>query len=90
MNAILQCISNTEELAKYLITDSFVADLKVAARSRKKNKYGTKGNLTHQVANIVKSMWLGQYDFRFVELLTQGRRKQTFIEPVMPLPSVLI
>ena len=60
----MQCLSNTEEFARYLVTDQYVAALRECQKARKKNRSGTRGELTQQVANLIKSMWLGQYDSR--------------------------
>lgn len=58
----MQCLSNTEEFARYLVTDQYLTDLKECQKSKK--KFGTRGDLTQQVANLLKSLWLGQYDNR--------------------------
>ncbi|CAD7077202.1 unnamed protein product [Hermetia illucens] len=56
MNAVLQCLSHTDILAEYFVLDQYKADLK---RRNKLNsrKFGTKGELTEQLANVLKALW---------------------------------
>ena len=63
ISTVMQCLSNTEEFARYLVTDQYLTDLKECQKSKK--KFGTRGDLTQQVANLLKSLWLGQYDNRW-------------------------
>lgn len=59
MNAILQCLSNTDQLAEYFVTDQYKNDLnrqKVSARSQ--------GEVTEQFAILLKCLWNCQYDPR--------------------------
>lgn len=60
MNAVLQCLCHTELLAEYFVTDQYKQDIK---RNNKINakKYGTKGELTEQLAQLLKSLWSGMY-----------------------------
>lgn len=60
MNAVLQCLSHTELLAEYFVTDQYRSDIR---RNNKINakKYGTRGELTDQLAILLKSLWSGQY-----------------------------
>ena len=60
MNAVLQCLCHTELLAEYFVTDQYKQDIK---RNNKINakKYGTKGELTEQLAQLLKSLWSGLY-----------------------------
>ncbi|XP_013102417.2 ubiquitin carboxyl-terminal hydrolase 31 isoform X1 [Stomoxys calcitrans] len=57
MNAVLQCLSHTDILAEYFVLDQYKADLK---RRNKINsrKFGTKGELTEQLANVLKALWM--------------------------------
>lgn len=59
MNAVLQCLSHTDILAEYFVLDQYKADL-----SKKKNskKYGTKGEITEQLALLLKAIWYCKYD----------------------------
>lgn len=60
MNAVLQCLSNTDCLAEYFVTDQYKNDLnrqKSAVR-----KFGTNGAVTEQFAVLLKCLWNGQYD----------------------------
>ena len=63
MNAVLQCLSHTDVLAEYFVLDQYKADL---LKNRKKKtaskKYGTKGEITEQLALLLKAIWSCQYD----------------------------
>ena len=60
MNAVLQCLTHTELLAEYFVSDQYRMDMK---RNNKINakRFGTKGELTEQLAVLMKSLWSGQY-----------------------------
>lgn len=60
MNAILQCLCHTDNLAKYFVLDHYKTDL---SRRNKNNsrKYGTRGEVTEQLAVVFKSLWSSQY-----------------------------
>lgn len=60
INAVLQCLSHTDILAEYFVLDQYKADL---SRRNKLNskKYGTKGEVTEQLATLLKSIWSCQY-----------------------------
>lgn len=61
INAVLQCLSHTDILAEYFVLDQYKADL---SRRNKLNskKYGTKGEITEQLALLLKAIWSCQYD----------------------------
>ncbi|KAL6990352.1 Ubiquitin carboxyl-terminal hydrolase 31 [Sarracenia purpurea var. burkii] len=61
INAILQCLSHTDILAEYFVLDQYKVDL---CRRNKLNskKYGTKGEVTEQLAVLLKSIWSCQYN----------------------------
>lgn len=61
INAVLQCLSHTDILAEYFVLDQYKIDL---SRRNKLNskKYGTKGEVTEQLALLLKSIWSCQYD----------------------------
>lgn len=61
INAVLQCLSHTDVLARYFVLDQYKADL---SRRNKLNskKYGTKGEVTQHLALLLKSIWSCQYD----------------------------
>ena len=62
MNAILQCLSNTDQLAEYFVTDQYKNDLnkqKLAART-----FSSQGDITEQFAVLLKCLWNCQYDPR--------------------------
>lgn len=60
INAIIQCLSKTDTLAEYFCCDQYKADL---ARCNKINarKYGTRGELTQNLALLFKSLWACEY-----------------------------
>ncbi|XP_055627352.1 ubiquitin carboxyl-terminal hydrolase 31 isoform X2 [Toxorhynchites rutilus septentrionalis] len=57
MNAVLQCLSHTDILAEYFVLDQYKADLKRRNKINAK-KFGTKGELTEQLALVLKSLWM--------------------------------
>ncbi|XP_001606702.2 ubiquitin carboxyl-terminal hydrolase 31 isoform X1 [Nasonia vitripennis] len=61
MNAVLQCLSHTDRLAKYFVMDTYKDDL---SKNKKLNskKFGTKGEITEQLALLLKAIWSCQYD----------------------------
>lgn len=61
INAVLQCISHTDVLAEYFVLDKYKTDL---LRRNKLNskKFGTKGEVTEQLALILKALWACQYN----------------------------
>lgn len=60
INAVLQCISHTDVLAEYFVLDRYKVDL---SRRNKLNskKFGTKGEVTEQLALLLKALWACQY-----------------------------
>ncbi|XP_055379932.1 ubiquitin carboxyl-terminal hydrolase 31 [Condylostylus longicornis] len=61
MNAVLQCLSHTDILAEYFVLDQYKVDLKRRNKINSK-KFGTKGELTEQLANVLKALWLCKND----------------------------
>lgn len=61
MNAVLQCLSHTDVLAEYFVLDQYKADLCKKYKLNSK-KYGTKGEITEQLALLLKAIWSCQYD----------------------------
>ncbi|XP_014219566.1 ubiquitin carboxyl-terminal hydrolase 31-like [Copidosoma floridanum] len=61
MNAVLQCLSHTDVLAEYFVLDQYKADLSKKYKLNPK-KYGTKGEITEQLALLLKAIWSCQYD----------------------------
>ncbi|XP_037069634.1 ubiquitin carboxyl-terminal hydrolase 31-like [Pollicipes pollicipes] len=60
INAVLQCLSNTDVLAEYFVTGQYRADLCRRTRANAK-RFGTKGEVTEQLALTLKSIWSRQY-----------------------------
>ncbi len=59
MNAIIQCLSNTDMMAEYFVLEQYKQDLH---RSKKNNKkFGTKGEVTEQLACLMKAIWECRY-----------------------------
>lgn len=56
MNAVLQCLSHTDILAEYFVLDQYKVDLKKRNKINSR-KFGTKGELTEQLANVLKALW---------------------------------
>lgn len=61
MNAVLQCLSHTDILAEYFVLDIYKADLLKGNKCNSK-KYGTKGEITEQLALLLKAIWSCQYN----------------------------
>ena len=64
INSILQCLSYTDILAEYFVLDQYKSDLKRRKRlSAFAKATGTgKGEVTEQLAMLLKSLWSLQYD----------------------------
>lgn len=62
MNAVLQCLSNTDQLAEYFVTDQYKNDINKHKDNAK--KFGTSGDVTEHFALLLKCLWSGQYDPR--------------------------
>jgi ubiquitin C-terminal hydrolase len=60
MNAVLQCLSNTDQLAEYFVTDAYKGDFN--KNSRPTGHLGTSTNVTEQFALLLKCLWSGQYN----------------------------
>ena len=60
MNAVLQCLCHTQLLAEYFVTDQYKQDIKRNNRINAR-RFGTRGELTEQLAQLLKSLWTGMY-----------------------------
>lgn len=60
INAVLQCISHTDVLAEYFVLDRYKVDLSKRNKLNSK-KFGTKGEVTEQLALLLKALWACQY-----------------------------
>ncbi|XP_003746456.1 ubiquitin carboxyl-terminal hydrolase 2 [Galendromus occidentalis] len=56
LNSIVQCLSNTDTFAEYFVLNRYQVDLLYSKKSNRK-KYGTKGEVTEQLALLIKSLW---------------------------------
>lgn len=61
INAILQCLSHTDILAEYFVFDQYKVDMSRRNKFNSK-KYGTKGEVTEQLAVLLKSIWSCTYN----------------------------
>ena len=62
MNAVLQCLSHTQLLVEYFVSDQYKNDICRSGNSGKNTrKYGTKGELTEHLAILLKSLWTCRY-----------------------------
>lgn len=70
INAVIQCISHTDVLAEYFVLDKYKDDL---SRRNKLNskKYGTKGEVTEQLALMLKALWACQYSSELSTMFKQ-------------------
>ncbi|XP_078040551.1 ubiquitin carboxyl-terminal hydrolase 8 [Augochlora pura] len=55
MNSIIQCLSNTTQLAKYFTDNLYTGDLNT------NNDNNTQGQVVEEVAHVIKALWRGQY-----------------------------
>lgn len=53
MNAALQCLRNTPELAEWSLNDDYEKDI------NKTNVLGMKGELAYSFARVIKNIWSG-------------------------------
>ena len=78
MNAVLQCLSNTDQLAEYFVTDAYKGDFN--RNSKTPRRLGASGNITEQFALLLKCLWSGQYNpvvsSRFKEVV--GRNAEQY------------
>ena len=54
MNSGLQCLSNTQEITEYFMSNNFINDINHS------NPLGTKGNLACAYAELVRQLWAGR------------------------------
>lgn len=60
MNAVLQCLSNTDQLAEYFVTDTYRGDFNKNTKTARHLVSST--NVTEQFALLLKCIWSGQYN----------------------------
>ncbi|XP_013169466.1 PREDICTED: ubiquitin carboxyl-terminal hydrolase 31 [Papilio xuthus] len=60
MNAVLQCLSHTDVIAEYFVLDHYKVDLQKRNKINSK-KYGTRGEVTEQLAALLKALWSCRY-----------------------------
>ncbi|XP_048482741.1 ubiquitin carboxyl-terminal hydrolase 4 [Plutella xylostella] len=60
MNAVLQCLSHTDVIAEYFVLDHYKVDLQKRNKINSK-KYGTRGEVTEQLASLLKALWACRY-----------------------------
>jgi len=57
MNAIIQCLANTEPLAQYLVSNRYQADVRRSTSRGGALRPGARGELTESFATVVGSLW---------------------------------
>ena len=62
VTAILQCLNHTDMLAEYFVTDQYRSDLNRKGRLMSARKFGTRGEVTEQLAGLLKALWSSQYE----------------------------
>ncbi|XP_039753826.1 ubiquitin carboxyl-terminal hydrolase 4 [Pararge aegeria] len=60
MNAVLQCLSHTDVIAEYFVLEHYKIDLQKRNKINSK-KYGTRGEVTEQLAALLKALWSCRY-----------------------------
>ncbi|CAG4979927.1 unnamed protein product [Colias eurytheme] len=60
MNAVLQCLSHTDVIAEYFVLDLYKVDLQKRNKINSR-KYGTRGEVTEQLATLLKALWSCRY-----------------------------
>lgn len=55
MNSIIQCLSNTAELAAYFVNEEHVTHI------NRNSKFGSRGELAEEFGALIKQMWTCQY-----------------------------
>ncbi|GFR59957.1 ubiquitin carboxyl-terminal hydrolase 31-like [Elysia marginata] len=61
MNAVLQCLSNTDSFTEYFVKDFYKCDLKNNKSSKKSVFRFSQGEVTEQLGILLKSIWSGKY-----------------------------
>ncbi|CAG5125246.1 unnamed protein product, partial [Candidula unifasciata] len=61
MNAILQCLSNTDSFTEYFVRDFYKNDLKNGAAGKKGVFRSSHGKVTEQLGHFLKCLWSGKY-----------------------------
>lgn len=61
MNAVLQCLSNTDSFTEYFVRDFFKNDLKNSTNAKKGPPRSSHGEVTEQLGHFLKYVWSGKY-----------------------------
>ncbi|XP_071359428.1 ubiquitin carboxyl-terminal hydrolase 43a [Trachinotus anak] len=64
MNAVVQCLSNTDLLAEYLGLEQYRSDVcqgRVNGERRAEEPHGARGEVTEQLAALVRALWTLEY-----------------------------
>lgn len=64
MNAVVQCLSNTDLLAEYLGLEQYKSDVchgRVNGEVRGEERQSTRGEVTEQLASLVRALWTLEY-----------------------------
>ena len=55
MNSAIQCLSNTQPLCEYFLSNKYKEEI------NKSNPLGMKGNIAEQFGTLLKSIWSGHH-----------------------------
>ncbi|XP_041789036.1 ubiquitin carboxyl-terminal hydrolase 43a [Chelmon rostratus] len=64
MNAVVQCLSNTDLLAEYLGLEQYKSDVcrgRLNGEVRGEERQGARGEVTEQLASLVRALWTLEY-----------------------------
>ncbi|CAL1541047.1 unnamed protein product, partial [Lymnaea stagnalis] len=61
MNAVLQCLSNTDSFTEYFIKDFYKNDLKNSKNGKKSMFRSNYGEVTEHLGLLLKGLWSGKY-----------------------------
>lgn len=64
MNAVVQCLSNTDLLAEYLGLEQYKSDIshrRVNGEVRGEERQTARGEVTEQLASLVRALWTLEY-----------------------------
>ena len=78
MNSALQCLSNTEDLTKYILKDYFKRDINYV------NKIGYNGKLINIYSKLIKALWERKLNFEIEIKDKSNLNLLKYIDPINP------
>ena len=78
INSALQCLSNTEDLTKYILKDYYIRDINHV------NKLGYKGQLISQYSKLIKLLWERKLNFEIEGNDKSNLNLLKYIDPINP------